>query len=225
MGNITTAVRFENGDIKLRSDRDSTDLFAYPTIFEGDESGAREVMSYPSRYREITSVRENECGVLVVDFPTRRILFNRSGQLIDRVEFFDPRLPFQLFLAQSRRVTLTCPAGSFDPVPILPEMVPSWEEWDRLVNPRMVKRMEEMDFKSDSLPTRYFMRWPRPEFVFDLSPWRVVIYADTDKPENTESRIAFWTALEEIGLGVDRKGWMSDFDDDEWEEDEDDAGE
>jgi hypothetical protein len=221
MGNITTAVRFANGDLRFRCDRDSTDVFAYPSIFEGDESGARAEMALPSRYEELSTIREDEYGVLVVDFQTKRILFNRTGQLIDRVTFFDPRRPFQHYLAQSGRVTLICPEGTFAPVKITGEMASSWEVWQKTIKAREPNYITGKYLEAP-LPAWYFHRMePAPEFIFDLSPWRLEVFKDTIEPENEESRLAFWIALEEMGFPVDRAGWMADFDDNF--DDEDDA--
>jgi hypothetical protein len=95
-------------------------------------------------------------------------------------------------------------------------MASSWEAWQRTIKPRKFDCTRVHDYSLEKLPAWYFMRLdPRPEFVFDLSPWLLEVFEDTSEAKNTESRLAFWKALEDCGFPVDRAGWMSRFDDDE----------
>jgi hypothetical protein len=168
------------------------------TVIHGDDSGARDYLEWHKDLgTDISSrpLKENEYGVLAVDFVDKIILFNRNDWSLDRDTYFDWKSDFSRAMVEAGRVQLVSPDGS---IPTL-KMTPSLEcDWENLVHdPRHYTREE---LTKAPFPVDYFLRKPKPYFEYDCSPWSILQFAVND----TE---AFMDAFKKKGFMVDRQGW------------------
>lgn len=208
-GWLNIACRFNDGTIQVTDahSRNAHDLYAKDLSFlSGDDSGARSYLDWQlSLGSDLSNVplRENEYGVLAVDFMTKTILFNRDDWDLTRSDYFNWHSTHDKDMAHAGRVQLVCPDNSFPPAPITPDLE---ARWDSLVHPWNSYTHEGL--KSVPFPARFYVRVPTPYFQYDYSPWTVKQFNETD--ETT----AFFDALEASGFTVDRTGWLADFEDD-----------
>lgn len=212
-GWMTVACRTNDGTkyVVEAHSRNAHDIYVTDLSFlDGDDSGA---LRYINWHRdEIKSdvsekaIRENEYGVLLMDFVQKEIVFNRDSFAIERQSMFVPKkYAHDRDMGNAGRITLVCPEGSVEPLKITPEMVGKWES---LVN-QSVKSFDPEDLRKVPFPRWYYMRHPQPSFVCDYSPWTVRQFN-----EDTE-RAEFWGALEASGFKVDQQNWLGDFEDEE----------
>lgn len=205
-GSMTVACRFSNGEILVSEahSRNGYDTYAYSSFFVGDDSGARahlmKLKEFDMEQGDLT-LREDEYGVLILDFCEMKLIMNRDTEkLTEHLIFLPSRYSFDRDAGLLGRVTMHCPEGTFEPFYIRPEMVDVWES---LVDVPSA-RDEDMP-----LPARYYQRYPRPVFRTDFAPWSVVLFNEHHQ------RQEFWDAAQHIGFKVDREGWMDNFEDDD----------
>lgn len=210
-GYVPIACRTNDGTKYVTDDahsRNAHDIYATDLSFlEGDDSGA---LKYLAWHRELNTdlsdkpIRENEYGVLLIDFVRKVISLNRDDWDIRSQQYFSPEdCVHDRDMGNAGRVTLVCPENSVEPLKITPEMLSDWKT--RVESgPRGLYGAE---LRKVPLPMSYFMRNPRPAFIFDYSPWTILHFHEK------QGRIGFWKELETSGFTVDRKGWMAPFED------------
>jgi hypothetical protein len=208
-GYVTIACRL-NDDTKYVTDRahsrNAHDIYTEDASFlDGDDSGARKYLAW---HREmatdlsIVPIRENEYGVLLIDFVRKVISLNRDDWDIRSQRYFSPEdCVHDRDMGNAGRVTLVCPENSVEPLKITPEMLSDWKS--RVESgPRGLYGHQLRDVP---FPSMYFVRNPQPSFIFDYSPWTIRHFHEK------QGRRGFWKELEAGGFTVDRKGWMSRF--------------
>jgi hypothetical protein len=201
---MTIALRANDGALYVAKahSRNAYDLYARDIGFlDGDDSGA---LSYIEWLREINvdvtakPIRDSEYGVLVVDYRTKTILHNSDQQTITQFSYFAPKMSsFQEKMARAGYVTLSCPAGSVEPLKLTSKHV---DNWNTLVRSRIPSfDMEELS--QIPFPAWYYMRDPEPLFTYDFGSWTV------EQFHNRKNRVEFWEALAACGFTADQKYW------------------
>jgi hypothetical protein len=201
---MTIALRTNDGSLYVGKahSRNSHDLYARDIGFlDGDDSGA---LSYIEWLRELNvdvtnkPVRDNEYGVLAVDYQTKTILHNSDKGKLTQFSHFTPKLSsFQDKMARGGHVTLSCPANSVEPLRLTSDHVINW---DSLVQQR-VSSFDEDELRRKPLPAWYYMREPKPIFTYDFGSWTVKQF------HYRKDRAEFRSALEAFGFTVDEKNW------------------
>lgn len=206
-GWLNIACRLNDGTVHVTEahSRNARDLYARDlTFLQGDDSGAK---SYLDWHRSLGAdlsnepLRENEYGVLAVDFVEKVILFNRDDWNLAKGEHFSWQNPHAREMAFAGRVKLVCPDGSVSSLQITSDLK---DCWNQLVDdPRASAR--EGDLLTTPFPARYYLREPTPLFVYDYAPWTIRQFNEMNDAD------AFFDALEASGFMVDRSGWRSKF--------------
>lgn len=212
-GSMTVACRFSDGEMIVSDShsRHGYDIYAYAALFDGDENGAR---SYLKKLEDlkfdqgIWPLREDEYGVLIVDFVDKKIIIDRPESLTRHMFFLPQKFKFDREMGKAGRVSIKCSENTFEPFLIETDML---DDWMTRVHPENPHGLEPTDLP---LPAHYFVRLPETYVSYDFSPWQVYTFNDEDRP------VEFWHAAEIAGFEVDREGWLSRFDDDLHDEDE-----
>ena len=201
---MTITLRTNDGSryVAEAHSRNAKDLYARDIGFlSGDDRGARSYIEWLRGLNvDVTDkpVRDNEYGVLVVDYQTKTILFNSDDAKLTQFSHFTPELSsFQEKMARAGHVTLSCPDNSVGPLVLTSDLV---DNWDRLVE-RRVSSFDQDELRQEPLPTWYYMRKPDPIFTFDFGPWAVKQF------HVRKGKADFISALEAVGFTADIKHW------------------
>nr|WP_250807507.1 hypothetical protein [Neorhizobium tomejilense] len=203
-GYMTIALRANDGSryVAEAHSRNALDLYARDIGFlNGDDSGA---LSYVEWLRGLNvdvtdkSVRDNEYGVLVVDYQTKTILLNSDEWKLTKFSHFTPKISsFQEKMARAGNIILSCPVNSVAELRLTSDIV---DNWDRLVEQR-VSSFDNDELRLKPFPAWYYMRNPEPIFTYDFGSWTVKQF------HYRKGRADFWAALEACGFTADQKNW------------------